>query len=109
MISIRPSRASSQNGLTYTLRLKASTGCSANSWGIFLWIASNFSTSGATQVPPFSMVAMRRSGNRVKAPWHTMAVIMSLTARFCITSRRSGLGLNGRNSVRPSHTDTRSA
>ena len=109
MISIRPSRASSQNGLTYTLRRKASTGCSPNSWGIFLYTPSSFSTSGSTQVPPFSMVPMRRSGNRVKAPWHTIAVIMSLMARFCITSRRSGLGLNGRNSVRPSQIDTRSA
>ena len=45
----------------------------------------------------------------MKAPWQIMAVIMSLMARFCITSRRSGLGLNGRNSVFPSQIDARSA
>ena len=55
------------------------------------------------------MVAMRRPGNRVKAPWQIIAVIMSLMARFCITSRRSGFGLNGRNSVLPSQMEARSA
>jgi hypothetical protein len=47
------------------------------------------------------MAATLRSGCRLKAPWHTIAVMVSVIGRFLEASIRNGSSLNGSISCGP--------
>src|ERR1700761_6708531 len=95
---------SSQNGVMYTHRLKASIGSSRKACGIFLYTPLRPLNRSGTQSAPFSIDRIRSSGLRDSAPWHTRAPIASRIGRWPIAKLRNAVGLNGRNSSPGSHT-----
>src|SRR6202048_5082934 len=72
----------SQNGLTHTLRRNTACGCSRKFCGILLYVDCRSSNSGLIHALPFSTLAIRSFGKRVRVPWQIRLVSMSAISRW---------------------------